>query len=148
MNEIISWDKCFIEMAKIVSKRSKDPSTQTGAIIVDVDRQIVGLGYNGWIKGANNDDFPWSRDAKEWTETKYPYVVHCEENAIYCSGRSAKDGTLYTTLFPCNECAKSIIQTGIKEVVYLEDKYFDKQEWIASRRLLEVAKIKVRQYEE
>lgn len=143
--EVISWDKCFMMMAITVSKRSKDPNTKTGAIIVDSDKQIVSLGYNGWIKGAKDEDFPWSRDG-EFTETKYPYVVHCEENAIYCSMKSAKGGTLYTTLFPCNECAKSIIQTGIKEVVYMDDKYHDKPEWIASRKLLEIGNVIVRKY--
>lgn len=137
-----------MEMAQIVSKRSKDPNTQTGSVVVDVNNQIAGIGYNGWIKGANNEDFPWDREAKEWTDTKYPYVVHCEENAIYCSTKSANGGTLYTTLFPCNECTKSIIQTGIKGVVYLSNKYHERQEWIASRRLLEVAKVIVEEYNE
>ena len=143
---IISWDECFMEIAKTVSKRSKDPSTKTGAIIVDENHQVVGLGYNGWIKGANDTDFPWKREG-DFVETKYAYVVHCEENAIYCSTKSAKGGTLNTTLFPCNECAKSIIQTGIKEVVYMEDKYHDKPEWKAARLLLEISGTKVRQYE-
>ena len=141
----ISWDECFMEMAKTVAKRSKDPNTQAGAIIVDRNRQIIASGYNGWIKGVEEGIFPWNR-VGPFLQTKYPYVVHCEENAIYRSMKEVRGGTLYTTLYPCNECAKSIIQTGIVEVVYLEDKYPEKDEWIASKRLLEIAGIKVRKY--
>ena len=141
----ISWDECFMQMAHIIAKRSKDPSTQNGAVIADQRNVVVGLGYNGWPRGIDNQDLPWDREG-DFLNTKYAYVVHAEENAIYNANKSTKDAKLYCTLFPCNECAKTIIQSDIKEVIYDSDKYHDSDAAIASRRLFDLAGVKYRQY--
>ncbi len=127
-------------IAVLAAKRSKDPNTQVGACIVGQDNIIVSTGYNGMPKGCSDDDFPWERDGDE---TKYPYVVHAELNAILnASGRDLRGCKLYVALFPCNECAKAIIQSGIKEVWYLSDKYADSMSTLASKRMLDSAGVK------
>lgn len=120
--DYIGWDEYFMGIALLSAKRSKDPSTQVGACIVNKDKKIVGVGYNGFPKGCSDDNFPWDREG-EFLETKYPFVMHAEQNAILNSIKKLSDCTIYVGLFPCHECAKSIIQSGIKEVVFLSDKY-------------------------
>ena len=137
--EYISWDDYFMGVALLAAERSKDPNTQVGACIVDDQNRILSTGYNGFPLGCSDDEFPWSRDG-EATETKYPYVVHAELNAILNSrGKSLAGSKLYVALFPCNECAKAIIQSGIREVIYLSDKYKDTPLTKASRKMLETA---------
>ncbi|MDY5931018.1 MAG: dCMP deaminase family protein [Candidatus Ornithospirochaeta sp.] len=141
----ITWDEYFMGVAVLSSLRSKDPNTQVGACIVNPDKRIVGVGYNGFPRGCSDDELPWDRNG-EWIETKYPYVCHAELNAILNSSLpSLKGSTLYVALFPCNECAKAIIQTGIKKVVYLSDKYKDTDSAKASRRMLESAGVELEQ---
>jgi dCMP deaminase len=144
-NDYISWDECFSLMAELIAQRSKDPSTQAGAVIVNPDKIIIGLGYNGFPRGVHDDDLPWERQGS-FLETKYAYVVHAEENAIYNANTRTAGCTIYTSLFPCNECAKTIIQNGISEVVFVSDKYHDEDVWDASRRMLDRAGVKCRQY--
>ncbi len=144
-NEVLSWDECFMRIAKVIAQRSKDSSTQAGAVLVNRDNVVVGLGYNGWPRGIDSDKLPWEREGK-LSETKYAYVVHAEENAVYNANGSTRDCILYCTLFPCNECAKTMIQNGISEVVFESDKYHDQEAWIASRKLFDLAGIKCRQY--
>lgn len=139
----IVWDEYFMGVAILSSKRSKDPSTKVGACIVNEDKKIVGIGYNGFPAGCSDDVFPWDREG-DYLECKYPYVVHAEPNAILNSTVSLKNATIYVTLFPCNECAKLIIQSGIKEIVYMGDKYSGTPTDIASKRMLEAANIKTR----
>ena len=143
--DAISWDECFMQMAHLIAKRSKDPNTQNGAVIANQNNIVVGLGYNGWPRGIANEDLPWDREGG-FLNTKYAYVCHAEENAIYNANASTQDCKLYCTLFPCNECAKTIIQNGIKEVIYDSDKYHDSEATIASRKLLDLAGIKYREY--
>ncbi len=134
-----------MRIARVIAQRSKDSSTQAGAVLVNRDHVVVGLGYNGWPRGIDTDKLPWERDGKP-SETKYAYVVHAEENAVYNANGSTRDCILYCTLFPCNECAKTMIQNGISEVVFESDKYHDQEAWIASRKLLDLAGIRCRQY--
>lgn len=120
----ISWAEAFMGTAELIRQRSKDPSTQVGACIVSADNRILSVGYNGTPNGYEDDEFPWVSDSEDPVETKYPYVIHAERNAIanYAgSRREFQGGTLYVTHFPCNECAKEIVQSGIGEVVYLND---------------------------
>ena len=139
----ISWDEYFMGVAKLAAHRSKDPSTQVGACIVSQDNIIISTGYNGMPKGCSDDDFPWDR---EGAETKYPFVVHAELNAILnASGRDLRGSRVYVALFPCNECAKAIIQSGVKEVVYLSDKYAGTPGVQASKRMLDAAGVKYTQ---
>lgn len=141
----ISWDEYFMGIALLAANRSKDPSTQVGACIVSQDNIILSTGYNGMPKGCSDDEYPWTRDSEE---TKYPYVVHAELNAILNSGgRNLEGSKIYVALFPCNECAKAIIQSGIKEVIYLSDKYADTPATIASKRMLTSAGVTFRQLE-
>ena len=139
----IVWDEYFMGVAILSSKRSKDPSTKVGACIVNQDKKIVGIGYNGFPAGCSDDVFPWDREG-DYLECKYPYVVHAEPNAILNSTVPLKGATIYVTLFPCNECAKLIIQSGIREIVYMGDKYAGTPTDIASKRMLEAAGIKLR----
>lgn len=141
----ISWDECFMKIAAVIAQRSKDPSTQAGAVICDPEHVVLGLGYNGWPRGIDQDRFPWERDG-DYLDTKYPYVCHAELNAVLNSNASLKGATLYCTLFPCNECAKVIIQKGITEVVYDSDKHNQVPAFQAGRRLLEAAQVKMREY--
>ena len=138
--DYISWDEYFMGVARLSAMRSKDPNTQVGACIVNNKKRIIGIGYNGFPYGVEDDTFPWENDG-EWLDSKYPYVVHAEPNAILNSTVSLENATLYVTLFPCNDCAKLIIQSGIKELVFLEDKYHDEDSFKASRRMFDSAKI-------
>ena len=142
----ISWDECLMRMARLIAQRSKDPSTQAGSVIVNENNVIYGLGYNGFPRGINSEDLPWDREG-ELLDTKYAYVCHAEENAVYNANGPVKNCKIYCTLFPCNECAKTIIQNGIKEVIFLSDKYHDTPLAIASRKMFDLAGIKCRQYE-
>ncbi len=142
-NDYISWDKYFMGVAVLSSMRSKDPSTQVGACIVNKAKRIVGIGYNGMPYGCDDDKFPWDRTGDN-LDTKYPYVVHAEPNAILNSNANLEGCTIYVTLFPCNECAKLIIQSGIKEVVYMDDKYNGTESDIASKKMLDSAKVAYR----
>lgn len=141
--DYINWDEYFMGVAILSSFRSKDPNTQVGACIVTPDNKIVGVGYNGLPIGCSDDEFPWEREG-EWAQTKYPYVCHAELNAILNSVGSVKDCRIYVALFPCNECAKAIIQSGIKEVIYADDKYAETDGVKASKRMLTGAGVKLR----
>lgn len=142
----LSWDECFMQIAHLIAERSKDPSTQAGSVIVDQNNVVVGLGYNGFPRNCPDDSLPWSREGS-FLDTKYAYVVHAEENAIYNANKNTHGCRLYCTLFPCNECAKTIIQSGIKEIIFASDKYHDKEPFIAARKLFDLAKIQYSQYE-
>ena len=143
----INWDEYFMGVALLAAMRSKDPSTQVGACIVDGDNRILSTGYNGFPYGCSDDEFPWDRTG-ERNDTKYPFVVHAELNAILnARGKNLSGAKIYVDLFPCNECAKAIIQSGIKEVVYLSDKYAHTLDTIASKRMLKSAGISLRQLE-
>jgi dCMP deaminase len=144
-NEYISWDEYFMGIALLSAQRSKDPNTQVGACIVNPQKKIVGVGYNGSPTGCSDDELPWARDG-EFLETKYPYVCHAELNAILNSiGANLTDCTIYVALFPCHECAKAIIQSGIREVVYLSDKYADTDSIKAAKIMFEQVGVKTRQ---
>lgn len=137
--DYLSWDEYFMGIAKLSSLRSKDPNTQVGACIVSKDNRILSIGYNGAPNGFNDADFPWDREGNP-LDTKYMYVCHGELNAILNyrgNRRDFEDAKLYVDLFPCNECAKAIIQVGIKEVYYLSDKYNGTEGNIASKRLFD-----------
>ena len=143
--DYISWDEYFMGVAMLAARRSKDPNTQVGACIVSPDNIIISTGYNGMPKGCSDDLFPWDRNGQQ-DETKYPYVVHAELNAILnANGRDLRGSKLYVALFPCNECAKAIIQSGIKEVLYLSDKYKDTMLNLVSKRMLDAAGVKYTQ---
>ncbi len=138
--DYINWDEYFMGVAMLAARRSKDPSTQVGACIVSRDNIIISTGYNGMPKGCSDDEFPWDREGEE---TKYPYVVHAELNAILnANGRDLRGSRIYVALFPCNECAKAIIQSGIREIVYLSDKYATTPTTLASKRMLTAAGVK------
>lgn len=145
--DYLSWDEYFMGIAMLSALRSKDPSTQVGACIVNSDKKILSMGYNGMPRCCSDDEFPWERSGNP-LDSKYLYVCHAELNAIlnYDSG-NVRGCTVYTTLFPCNECAKAIIQSGIAEVVYSSDKYADTESTIASKRMFDTAGVKYRQYE-
>jgi len=143
--EYINWDEYFMGVAILSSKRSKDPSTQVGACIVDENNKIVGVGYNGWPIGCPNNSLPWERNG-EYDKTKYAYVVHAEANAILNSTSCLKDCKIYVGLFPCNECTKLIIQSGIKEIVYISDKYAHTESVKASKNMLNLVGIKIRKF--
>lgn len=141
-NNVLSWDEYFMSVAHLSAMRSKDPNTQVGACIVNPDKRVVGLGYNGFPRGCDDDVFPWQRDGS-FLETKYPYVVHAELNAILNSIQDLKGCTIYVSLFPCNECAKAIIQSGIRCVVYESDKYKGTEENIASKKMFRDAGVEL-----
>jgi dCMP deaminase len=137
--DYISWDAYFMGVALLSAKRSKDPRTQVGACIVNRQNRIMSVGYNGLPTGCGDDDFPWEAQGED-NDTKYPYVCHAELNAILnAGGRSLENCILYTALYPCCECAKAIIQCGVKEVRYLSDKYHEQLRFTASRRLFAAA---------
>ena len=148
MGRILSWDEYFMGVAKLSGLRSKDPNTQVGCCIVNQNKKIVAVGYNGMPIGCNDKDFPWDVKEGSLENTKYAYVVHAELNAILNSTQQLSGCTIYVSLFPCNECSKAIIQSGIKEIVYADDKYFGTPSFIASRRMLEASVVKVRQVKE
>ena len=141
--DYITWDEYFMGVAMLAARRSKDPNTQVGACIVSKDNIIISTGYNGLPNGCSDDEYPWDRQGEE---TKYPYVVRAELNAILnANGRDLRGSRLYVALFPCNECAKAIIQSGVKEVLYLSDKYAQTPATIASKRMLDSAGVTYRQ---
>ncbi len=140
---IISWDNYFMGVAKLSALRSKDPNTQVGACIVNPDNRIVGIGYNGLPKGYNDQEFAWEV-SDNYLECKYAYVVHAELNAILNSNSNLEGCRIYVSHFPCNECAKAIIQSGIKEVIYEFDKHSDSDSNKASKRMLSVSGIVIR----
>ena len=140
--QVISWDEYFMGLAHLSALRSKDPSTQVGACIVDGNNKVVSIGYNGFPMGCSDDEFPWGREGG-MLETKYAFVVHAELNAILNSPRSLAGCTLYVSLFPCNECAKAIIQSGIRKVVYECDKYAKEDNVIASKKMLRAAGVEL-----
>ena len=143
--DYITWDEYFMSVAMLSAMRSKDPNTQVGACIVNQDKKIVGTGYNGFPIGCSDDVLPWGRDGNP-LQTKYPFVCHAELNAILNSiSRDLRGCTLYVVMFPCNECAKAIIQSGIKEVIYRDNKYPDSDSVKASTLMLEQAGVNVRQ---
>lgn len=145
--DYISWDEYFMGVAILASMRSKDPNTQVGACIVSQDNKILSMGYNGFPIGCSDDEFPWSREA-EGLDSKYLYTTHSELNAILnYRGGSLEGATIYVTLFPCNECAKAIIQSGIKRIVYDSDKYDGTPAVAASKRMLKAAGVVLQQYE-
>ncbi len=141
--DYITWDEYFMGVAMLAARRSKDPNTQVGACIVSPENIIISTGYNGLPNGCSDDEYPWDR---EGPETKYPFVVHAELNAILNSGGRRLDGArLYVALFPCNECAKAIIQSGIREICYLSDKYADTPSTRHSKRMLDSAGVVYKQ---
>lgn len=140
--DYLSWDEYFMGLAILSSYRSKDPNTQVGACIVNERNRIVSVGYNGFPIGCSDDEFPWEREGDEY-DTKYPYVCHAELNAILNNAGASLEGCrVYVALFPCNECAKAIIQCGIKEVIYISDKYDGTPTNLASKRMLNAAGVK------
>ena len=144
--DYISWDEYFMGIAMLAAKRSKDPNTQVGACIVSPENIIISTGYNGMPKGCSDDEFPWERSGDDENETKYPFVVHAELNAILnANGRDLRGSRLYVALFPCNECAKAIIQSGVREVFYLSDKYATTPATLASKRMMDAAGVKYTQ---
>lgn len=146
--DYISWDEYFMGTALLAAKRSKDPNTQVGACIVNDKKRIMSIGYNGFPMGCDDDDFPWEREGNNSFDTKYPYVCHAELNAILNNrGANLEGCTIYVGLFPCCECAKAIIQSGIKKVIYLSDKYKDSDSTRASKRMLTAAGVELQQIE-
>lgn len=145
--DYISWDEYFMGITLLSAKRSKDPSTQVGACIVSPDNRIISVGYNGFPNGCNDDIFPWTKEGDIYN-TKYAYVAHAELNAILnARGSDLNNATLYVALFPCNECAKAIIQSGIQHIVFACDKYADTPEVMASKRMLDAAGVTYDLYE-
>ena len=141
--DYISWDEYFMSVALLAAMRSKDPNTQVGACIVNDRNKIMSVGYNGFPIGCSDDQFPWEREGDAY-DTKYPYVCHAELNAILNNaGANLAGCRIYVALFPCNECAKAIIQSGIREVVYLSDKYADTPMTRASKRMFNAAGVKL-----
>ena len=146
--DYISWDEYFMGVAKLSGMRSKDPNTQVGCCIVSQDNKILSMGYNGLPTGCSDDVFPWGREGDDPLETKYVYTVHSELNAILnYRGGSLEGAKLYVSLFPCNECAKAIIQCGIREVVYDSDKYASPPGLLATKKMLRAAGVTLRHYE-
>jgi dCMP deaminase len=145
--DYLSWDDYFMAISFLSAMRSKDPNTQVGACIVDSNKCIIGIGYNGFPRGCSDETLPWARNGDCELHKKYPYVVHAEVNAILnkCSA-NVRGASIYVALFPCNECSKVIIQSGIKEVVYLKDTYHDTEACRASRIMFQMAGVKLRQY--
>lgn len=145
--DYLSWDEYFMGIAALSAMRSKDPSTQVGACIVNADKRILSMGYNGMPRCCSDDVFPWDREGNP-LDSKYLFVCHAELNAILnCAMGSVRGCTVYTTLFPCNECAKAIIQAGITEVVYMSDKYANTDSTLAAKRMFDTAGVKYRPYE-
>ena len=144
--QYISWDEYFMGVSMLSALRSKDPNTKVGACIVNKTKRLVGIGYNGFPVGCSDDEFPWGRDG-EFLKTKYPFVVHAEANAILNSTADLHGSTIYVSLFPCHECSKLIIQSGIKEIVYLSDKYNGTESDQAAKKMLEAGGVKWRKLE-
>lgn len=143
----LTWDQYFIGIALLSAHRSKDPNTSVGACIVSQDNKILSVGYNGMPHGCSDDEFPWERSGDD-LETKYLYVCHAELNALLnYTGTDLKGSKVYTTLFPCNECTKALIQSGVKEVIYMEDKYSKTSSTIAAKKMMDASGIVYRQYD-
>ncbi len=143
-NNVISWDDYFMGLAHLSAKRSKDPSTQVGACIVNPAKKVVGIGYNGFPTGISDDVFPWEVNEK-YDQSKYAYVVHAELNAILNATQKLDNCSMYVSLFPCNECAKAIIQSGIRKLVYEDDKYAETPAVLASKKMLVAAGVEFTQ---
>ena len=147
--DYISWDEYFMGVAYLASERSKDPNSQVGCCIVSQDNKILSMGYNGFPMGCSDDEFPWDREnaAEDPYNAKYMYVTHSEMNAILnFRGGSLEGSKLYVTLFPCNECTKAIIQSGIRTIIYDSDKYADTPSTKASKRMLDAAGVRYIKY--
>ena len=146
--DYLSWDQYFMGIAILSSMRSKDPHTSVGACIVGADNKILSVGYNGMPRGCSDDEYPWDRENEDPLQTKYLYVCHAELNALLnYTGTNLQGARIYTTLFPCNECTKALIQSGIKEVIYMEDKYATTPSVIASKKMMQSAGVTWRPYE-
>uniref|UniRef100_A0A8C0N550 Deoxycytidylate deaminase n=2 Tax=Canis lupus familiaris TaxID=9615 RepID=A0A8C0N550_CANLF len=146
-DDYLEWPEYFMAVAFLAAQRSKDPNSQVGACIVNAENKIVGIGYNGMPNGCSDDHLPWERTAASKLDTKYPYVCHAELNAIMNKNSADVKGcTMYVALFPCNECAKLIIQAGIKEVIFMSDKYHDSDEMTAARLLFDMAGVAFRKF--
>ena len=144
--DYLSWDEYFMGVAKLAGMRSKDPHSQVGSVIVSPDNKILSIGYNGFPRGCSDDEYPWAREG-DALDTKYLYVTHSELNAILnYRGGNLEGSKIYVSLFPCNECSKAIIQSGICEIIYDDDKYPDSESVIASKRMLRSAGVKFRRY--
>lgn len=143
--DYITWDEYFMGISLLSAKRSKDPSTQVGACIVSKDNRILSMGYNGAPRGLNDDSMKWDREGS-FLDTKYAYVCHAELNAILNYRGDLSGSKIYVALFPCNECAKAIIQSGIKEIIYKDDKYANTDSVIASKRMFDACGVTYRQY--
>ena len=146
--DYIDWDAYFMGIALLSAQRSKDPNTSVGACIVDQNNRILSLGYNGMPRGCSDDEYPWAREG-EALDTKYLYVCHAELNAIlnYRGSNNMVGAKIYTTLFPCNECTKALIQSGISEVIYISDKYADSDSTRASKRMMDAAGVEYKKIE-
>lgn len=145
--DYLSWDEYFMSTAFLSAQRSKDPVTQVGAVIVNPQKRIVGIGYNGMPRGCPDERMPWGKQAADAVDNKYLYVCHAEMNAILNKNAADVEScTVYVALFPCNECAKMIVQSGIREVVFYSDKHEDKPGTVASKRMLDMAGVKYRQF--
>ena len=138
--DYINWDESFMGVASLSSLRSKDPNTRVGACIVSDDKRIISIGYNGFPRGISDDEFPWNNDLG-LIDSKYAYVVHAEANAILNATTSVKNTTIYVTLFPCHECVKLVIQSGIKKIVFADNKYQDTESHKAAIKMLDAAGI-------
>ena len=141
-DNVLTWEEYFMGLAHLSGLRSKDPNTQVGAVIVDENNRVVSIGYNGFPSGVSDDEFPWGREGGV-LDTKYAFVVHAELNAILNSQRSVRGCSLYVSLFPCNECAKAIIQAGIRRIIFESDKYDGADTNIASKRMLRAAGVEL-----
>lgn len=144
--DYISWDEYFMGIAILSENRSKDPNTRVGACIVNDENKVVSIGYNGAPRGLSDDSMPWDREG-DFKETKYAYVCHSELNAILNCSSNLQNTKIYVTLFPCNECAKALAQAGIKEVIYLSDKYNGTDSNVVSKKIFDTVGIKYRKYE-
>ena len=146
--DYINWDEYFMGVAFLSARRSKDPNTQVGACIVSQDNKILSMGYNGFPNGCSDEDFPWNRESADPYDNKYYYSTHSELNAILnYRGGSLEGSKLYVTLFPCNECAKALIQSGIRKIIYAEDRYAATSAIRASKRMLRAAGVEFYPYE-
>ncbi|XP_008851775.1 deoxycytidylate deaminase isoform X2 [Nannospalax galili] len=146
-DDYLEWPDYFMAVAFLSAQRSKDPSSQVGACIVNAENKIVGIGYNGMPNGCSDDLLPWRRTAEHKLDTKYPYVCHAELNAIMNKNSADVKGcSMYVALFPCNECAKLIIQAGIKEVIFMSDKYHHSEETTAARLMFKLAGVTFRKF--
>lgn len=143
----LSWDEYFMSIAVLTSYRSKDENTKVGSVLVSYDNKILGTGYNGLPTSIDESLFPKSREGN-LHETKYAYVIHSEANCLLnTTVFDISNSRMYVTLFPCNECAKLLIQKKVSEVIYLSDKYHDEPSYIASRKMFDAMGIITRKYE-